>query len=192
MLLSRILAPFGLCPQPLMPVVSCAFHAGILKSTAHGVSWLRLLHSIGAATMSWTKNPRTISHSKDTALQRRFGLFFFLGLISFPVIATLWAATRNRLPEPIVLTAGWQLQDVAKVPEPGGVVASPHFKTKKWYPATVPGTVLTTLVNDHVYPEPLYGENNRPEVIPESLCRTAYWYRTEVKIPKAFAGKHIW
>ena len=91
-----------------------------------------------------------------------------------------------------MLTAGWELQDVAKVTEAGAVVASPHFKTKKWYSATVPGTVLTTLVNNHVYPEPLYGENNRPETIPESLCRTSYWYRTEVKIPKEYAGKHIW
>jgi hypothetical protein len=31
-----------------------------------------------------------------------------------------------------------------------------------WYKATIPGTVLTTLVNNNIYPEPLYGENNRP------------------------------
>ena len=91
-----------------------------------------------------------------------------------------------------MLTAGWQLQDIAKVPQPGAQVASGHFKAKGWYTATVPGTVLTTLVNNHVYPEPLYGENNRPETIPESLCRTSYWYRTEIKIPKEYAGKHIW
>ena len=96
------------------------------------------------------------------------------------------------VPEPVVISAGWQLQDVAKVPQPGAEVASAHFKAKEWYAATVPGTVLTTLVNNHVYPEPLYGENNRPEKIPESLCRTSYWYRDEVKIPKEFAGKHIW
>jgi len=94
--------------------------------------------------------------------------------------------------EPAVISSGWQLQDVAKVPQPGAEVASAHFKTKGWHAATVPGTVLTTLVNDHVYPEPLYGENNRPESIPESLCRTSYWYRTEVKIPKEYTGKHIW
>jgi hypothetical protein len=52
--------------------------------------------------------------------------------------------------------------------------------------------VLTTLVNNHVYPEPLYGENNRPEVIPESLARTSYWYRTLIDIPKSYAGKHVW
>ena len=44
----------------------------------------------------------------------------------------------------------------------------------------MPGTVLTSLVNDGVYPEPLYGENNRETIIPESLCKTSYWYRTDV------------
>ena len=92
----------------------------------------------------------------------------------------------------MVISAGWQLQDAAKVPEPGAQVASSHFKTKGWYTATVPGTVLTTLVNNRVYPEPLYGENNRPETIPDSLCRTSYWYRSEIKIPKEYAGRHIW
>jgi hypothetical protein len=41
--------------------------------------------------------------------------------------------------------------------------------------ATVPGTVLANLVNDGVYPEPLYGESNRPDKIPESLNKTPYW-----------------
>jgi hypothetical protein len=61
-----------------------------------------------------------------------------------------------------------------------------------WYIATVPGTVLTSLVNDHVYPEPLYGENERPEIIPESLVHTSYWYRTVVRIPIAYTNRHIW
>ena len=74
----------------------------------------------------------------------------------------------------------------------GAEVASAQFKADGWYTATVPGTVLTSLVNNHIYPEPLYGENNRPESIPESLCRTSYWYRTEVQIPAAYAGRHIW
>ena len=91
-----------------------------------------------------------------------------------------------------MVSAGWQLQDVAKVTQAGAEVASAQFKADGWYTATVPGTVLTSLVNNHIYPEPLYGENNRPESIPESLCRTSYWYRTEVQIPAAYAGRHIW
>jgi hypothetical protein len=118
-------------------------------------------------------------------------ILFSLPLISVSIVPTCWAAAPD-IPAPVVLSAGWKLQDVARVPEAGAVVATTHFKAKKWYAATVPGTVLTTLVNDRVYPEPLYGENNRPDIIPESLCRTSYWYRTEVKIPKEFAGKHIW
>ncbi len=117
-------------------------------------------------------------------------------LLSLPLISVslfpICCAAAPEIPAPVVLTAGWKLQDVARVPEAGAVVATTHFKAKKWYAATVPGTVLTTLVNNRVYPEPLYGENNRPEIIPESLCRTSNWYRTEIKIPKEFAGKHIW
>ena len=65
------------------------------------------------------------------------------------------------------------MQDAAKVPQSGAEVAAPAFNSTGWLNATVPGTVLTTLVNNHVYPEPLYGENNRPETIPESLARAS-------------------
>ena len=51
-----------------------------------------------------------------------------------------------------MLGSGWQLQDVAKVPEGAAKVSSAEFETAGWYAATVPGTVLTTLVNNHVYP----------------------------------------
>jgi beta-mannosidase len=61
-----------------------------------------------------------------------------------------------------------------------------------WYRATVPGTVLTTLVANNIYPEPLYGENNRPNIIPESLCRTSYWFRTEVTVPASYASRRVW
>ena len=41
-------------------------------------------------------------------------------------------------------------------------------------------------------PEPLYGENNRPENIPESLNKTSYWYRTVVDGPGGYKDKHVW
>jgi hypothetical protein len=125
-------------------------------------------------------------------LQIRFGRSFFIALaLPLAALAPASAATKP-LPQPLPLNAGWQLQDVAKVPQPGAEVAAPGFNTAGWYTATVPGTVLTTLVNNKVYPEPLYGENNRPELIPESLTRTSYWYRTELDIPKAYKGSRVW
>jgi hypothetical protein len=69
---------------------------------------------------------------------------------------------------------------------------APGPSSPDWYRATVPGTVLATLVNNHIYPEPTYGENNRPNLIPESLCRTSYWYRTEFMVPADYAGRQVW
>ncbi len=86
--------------------------------------------------------------------------------------------------------ADWQMQDSAKVFSTATVLSTANFHPENWYAATVPGTVLTTLVNNHVYPEPLYGENMR--AIPESLNKTNYWYRTVVNIPASHKGRHTW
>jgi len=118
-------------------------------------------------------------------------LFSALALI-LAAVAPVAAAAKSAPPQPLVLNAGWQLQDVAKVPQSGAEVAAQGFNTVGWYTATVPGTVLTTLVDNKVYPEPLYGENNRPEIVPESLARTSYWYRTALEIPKSYKGSRIW
>ncbi len=96
------------------------------------------------------------------------------------------------VPEAVTIDAGWQLQDAAKVADGGAAVSAEKYKTRGWYAATVPGTVLTSLVNDGVYPEPLYGENNRPDKIPDSLSRTPFWYRTVVKVPKSYKGRRVW
>ena len=112
--------------------------------------------------------------------------------VSILSIATPARAASGAVPAPVVLNSGWQLQDVAKAPEPGAQIATASYKPGGWYTATVPGTVLTTLVNNKVYPEPLYGENDRPEVIPESLAHTSYWYRTVVKIPSEYKNRHVW
>jgi hypothetical protein len=126
-------------------------------------------------------------------VQIRFDRPIFVALVSVSALLSSTALfAQAGQPAPVVISAGWQLQDVAKVPEAGAEVSAAAFKTTGWYTATVPGTVLTTLVNNKVYPEPLYGENNRPENIPESLVHTSYWYRTQMDIPKTYQGQHIW
>lgn len=115
-------------------------------------------------------------------------VFSFVSILAISAIHAAAAAP----PSPVTLAAGWRLEDVAKVPQSGAQVSSAGFDSGGWYIATVPGTVLTSLVNDHVYPEPLYGENERPEIIPERLVHTSYWYRTVVRIPIAYTNRHIW
>jgi len=123
---------------------------------------------------------------------RRFSHLCLFALVS--LLAVVWPslAAAASAPQPVTLADGWMLQDVAKVPQAGAEVASASFDARGWYAATVPGTVLTSLVNDHVYPEPLYGENERPEIIPESLCHTSYWYRTVIRVPRTYRNHHVW
>jgi beta-mannosidase len=84
----------------------------------------------------------------------------------------------------------WWLQDAAKVSAGAAAVSLPTFKPQGWYAATVPGTVLTTLVNNKVYPEPLHGENMR--AIPETLNKATYLYRTTFLVPASFKGRVVW
>jgi beta-galactosidase/beta-glucuronidase len=84
------------------------------------------------------------------------------------------------------------LQDAGKVTENGEALSMAGYQPAAWHRATVPGTVLTSLVNDGIYPEPLYGENNRPDKIPDTLCRTTWWYRDVFTVPDSYAGKQIW
>lgn len=118
-------------------------------------------------------------------------LFLFVVSISSSAIPNR-ANAQAALPHPVALSSGWQLQDSSKITQTAGMVATNGFESKGWFTATVPGTVLTSLVNNGIYPDPAYGENNRPESIPESLARTSYWYRTELAIPANYAGHRIW
>ncbi|HEY9262042.1 glycoside hydrolase family 2 protein [Chitinophaga sp.] len=110
----------------------------------------------------------------------------------FPAIMALLFSAYKLTAQTVAVTSGWQLQDAAKVPQSGETVAQQGFSTNGWYAAIVPGTVLTTLVHNNVYPEPLYGENNRPDKIPDTLCRTNWWYRTQMSIPPSYRDKKIW
>ena len=83
--------------------------------------------------------------------------------------------------------AGWKLAEAPKVTAPGSTLSRAGFDASRWYVATVPGTVLTTLVDRGVFADPAYGLNNM--TIPESLARQDYWYRTEFDAPTETTGK---
>ncbi len=87
------------------------------------------------------------------------------------------------------LAGGWKLTPAPKVSADGRVIAQVGFDTSDWWPATVPGTVLTTMVDRGVYPDPDYGLNNL--AIPELLNRQDYWYRVEFAAPKSVSGRHL-
>ena len=83
----------------------------------------------------------------------------------------------------------WKLTEAGKVAANAAQISSVDFKEAGWYPAVVPGTVLTTLIARGVYPDPYYGLNNM--AIPESLSRQDYWYRTTFEAPASLEGQRL-
>jgi PAS domain-containing protein len=84
---------------------------------------------------------------------------------------------------------GWRLAAAPGVTADGAVLSRAGFDASRWYAATVPGTVLTTLIDRGVYPDPTVGLNNL--AIPESLAHQDYWYRTEFTLPADAAGRRL-
>ncbi len=83
----------------------------------------------------------------------------------------------------------WRLAAAPGVKADGGALSRAGYDDAGWYAATVPGTVLTTFIDRGVYPDPDHGLNNM--VIPESLSRQDYWYRTQFEAPAAFARRRV-
>ena len=92
---------------------------------------------------------------------------------------------RHDLPGEWVFESGWEMADDATLIESGKSVFDLSLDTSEWYNATVPGTVLTTLVEQGVYPDPYFGLNNM--AIPDTLCRTEWWYRNIFELPLSAA-----
>lgn len=97
----------------------------------------------------------------------------------------------------LVMTAPgqWQVGGWKLIPAPdlagatGAALSRPGVDTANWLAARVPGTVLATMVDRGIYPDPYYGLNNL--AIPESLARQDYWYRTSFAVPAEAAGKAL-
>lgn len=88
-----------------------------------------------------------------------------------------------------IISDGWEMTDGKTAMASNKSIFDPQYSTSAWYNATVPGTVLTTLVNQGVFPDPYFGLNNMN--IPESLSRTDWWYRCKFTVPKDIDGNQL-
>jgi Glycosyl hydrolase 2 galactose-binding domain-like/Exo-beta-D-glucosaminidase Ig-fold domain/Glycosyl hydrolases family 2/Concanavalin A-like lectin/glucanases superfamily/Glycosyl hydrolases family 2, TIM barrel domain len=106
------------------------------------------------------------------------------GAVQKPVAEPLARATSELEPNGADLwriRGGWMLAAAPEVKASGETISRAGFSTKGWLAATVPGTVLTTMIDRGIYPDPDYGLNNL--AIPETLAHQDYWYRVEFKVP---------
>jgi hypothetical protein len=88
-----------------------------------------------------------------------------------------------------MISGSWKLRPAPEISASGDAISQKGLETNGWWDATVPGTVLTTMINQGVYPDPDYGLNNL--VIPESLNKQDYWYRSEFTAPADWRGLRL-
>ena len=118
----------------------------------------------------------------------------------------LWAAGAAHAQARQMLHDGWLIQSSAKVGVDGAAISSSAYKPMGWYHATVPSTVMGTLVEGGVYPDPFFGMNFRalPGVTyniganfvhtamdPKSPFAVPWWYRTTFRVPTTMRGRRI-
>jgi mannosylglycoprotein endo-beta-mannosidase len=76
------------------------------------------------------------------------------------------------------LNTGWRCARMDSVKDGGAKISVSGFSTANWLPATVPGTVLTTLLNNKKIPDPFYGMNNEqiPDIYKTGRDYYTYWF----------------
>ena len=134
-----------------------------------------------------------------------------LGLLSLVVVSLVGTpeASPKEVTDPAttVLRDNWFIQPSVDVHAHGEEISKVGFSTRDWYPATLPSTVLSALVENKVYPDPYTGVNLRSipgttypifedfsniPMPPASPFRQSWWYRTEFKLPPEYSGKTVW
>jgi exo-1,4-beta-D-glucosaminidase len=108
--------------------------------------------------------------------------------------------------EQLMLHNGWLIQSSAKVGTDGAMISSPTYHPTDWYRATVPSTVVGTLVEDGLYRDPFFGMNLRElpgttipigenfthtAMDPQSPYAVPWWYRITFRVPATMRGRRV-
>jgi len=137
-------------------------------------------------------------------------LLFVLSGIVLIMLTQCGSETATSPVKQIKLT-DFELQSSFLIPSTGEEISSPQYKSNVyWFPVKVPGTVLTGLVANGVYPDPYQGLNNM--LIPDASDEfnkkydlwkfshipnlpnpwsKPYWYRTVFTVPESDKDRHF-
>lgn len=94
----------------------------------------------------------------------------------------------------ILLNQGWKAKRACEITVDGTILSSSEFEFTGWIDAVVPGTVLTTLLHNGIFPDPFFGRNN--ELIPDIYDTGAefytFWFHNYFQTPGSLSGREVW
>lgn len=119
---------------------------------------------------------------------RKAGSFFIVTFILLFFVFDVHAQDEYEL------NSGWVCSPIAKVKQPGNEISKPSYAISGWMPATVPGTVLTTLLNNKLVPDPFWGMNNKkiPDIYETGRDYYTYWFVKDFQEKKNSNNELVW
>jgi len=81
------------------------------------------------------------------------------------------------------LNSNWKCTQASAIKDDGTTISSLNYNIQSWKNATVPGTVLTTMLNNKEIPDPFYGMNNEkiPDIYNVGKDYYTYWFVNDFK-----------
>ena len=101
------------------------------------------------------------------------------------------------IPEPgekTLIHSDWYARKANEVKMDGNRLSAAPLDKTGWLPARVPGTVLTTLLENHMYPAPEFGLNNNliPDIHEVGNDFYTYWFTRQFTINNLPEGRNVW
>lgn len=126
-----------------------------------------------------------------------FSILVWVAAFLFPLTASAQTPKSVTLPAPgekTLLHEGWLARRANEVGDDGNRLTKQPFSAEGWMKAKVPGTVLTTLLENGVYPAPEYGMNNEliPDIYRVGRDFYTYWFVCPMAPVKVNDGQHVW
>jgi hypothetical protein len=96
--------------------------------------------------------------------------------------------------EKTLLNNGWYARRANEIKIDGNVLTSVPFNSAGWLNARVPGTVLTTLLENNYFPAPEFSLNNNliPDIYETGNEFYTFWFVRPFEISQLPEGKQIW
>ncbi len=96
--------------------------------------------------------------------------------------------------EKTLLNNGWFARRANEMKTDGNTLTSQPFNTEGWMKARVPGTVLTTLLENNLYPAPEYSMNNNliPDIYEIGNEFYTFWFIKPFEMKKVSGDKQVW
>jgi exo-1,4-beta-D-glucosaminidase len=175
----------------------------LIKFIAHATHEPRKVATPAALASSFLFDKRCILPHAECVLKYCAAL-----IVAFLASGLLGVSSADAAspPSKVLLTNDWAIQSSAKFSATGDAISTPGFPATGWFRANVPSTVVGTLVDDGVFPDPFFGTNFRTvpgmdypigvifsqrEMSNNSPYRVPWWYRKEFAMASP-PGRQVW